>query len=99
MMLAITRSIPWPSVTRPGLVPERVQVRLVEHPPGQVDDRGCDGPDRELLQVAADEADRAHQPEHERDRAEEQRPEPALAKAEHALRQRGGRGRDDDQLE
>ena len=54
--------------------PERVQVRLVEHPPGQVDDRGGDRPGGELLQVAADEADRADQPEHQRDRAEERAP-------------------------
>src|ERR671937_712327 len=39
--------------------PERVQVRLVEHPPGQVDDRREDGPGGELLHVAADEAARA----------------------------------------
>ena len=100
-MFAITRSMPWPSETppEPPVGQRCVHVRLVERPPAEVGDRGGDGPDGELAQVAPDEADRAEQTQPQRDRAEDERPEPARLEAEDALRERGGRGRDDDQLE
>ena len=79
-------------------VPEGGQVGLVDHPPGQVAERGDHEPDRELAHVAADEADRPEQREPDRDRAEQDRPEPLGAEAEHPVGERGGGARDDDQL-
>ncbi len=80
-------------------VPELAQARAVEHPPGQVEERGEHDPDRELADVAAHEPDRPEQREHDRDPAEEQRPEPARVEAEHPIGERGRRRRDDQQLE
>ena len=65
-------------------VPEVVQVRLVQDPPRQVGERGQHRPDRELPHVAAHEADRPKEREHDGDAAEQERPHPARVETEHA---------------
>ena len=67
------------------------QLGLVDDPPGQVGERGEHEPDRELADVAADEADRPEQREHHRDRAEQQRPEPRSPRSRTAGRRAGRR--------
>ncbi len=79
--------------------PELADVRLVQRPPRQVDERGEHGPQGEAANEPADEADRAHERERGGGGAEEDRPRPLRPEAEDLVRERGRRGGDDDQLE
>ena len=79
--------------------PDVVPARAVEDPPGQVGERRGDGPDRELADVPADEADRPEQRKRHRQRAEEQRPEPGRLEPEQLVAEQARGLRDHDQLE
>src|SRR6266853_2187782 len=51
-------------------VPELADVAVLDDPDGEIHDRGGDGPDADLADIASDEADGPQEREHEPERAE-----------------------------
>ena len=82
-----------------GVRPEVPEPRAVEDPPGEINDRSGNRPDRELPDEAPDEADRPQQREQRRQTAEGELPDPDRLEAEELVAQQPGRRRDHDQLE
>src|SRR6266511_1395613 len=79
--------------------PEAAEIRALEDPPGEVDDRGNHCPDRELADKATNEADRPEQGEERGEPAECELPDPDRLETEELVAEEPGRRRDDDQLE
>ncbi len=80
-------------------VPDRAEVGAVERPPGEVEERERNGPDREPTDEPTDEADGPEQSEHESAGAEDESPEPLRAEPEELVRERSRSCRDHEQLE
>ncbi len=87
------------AVVRARVRPEVPEIRSVDDPPREVDDREADRPDRELAHEAADEADRPEQRERSGEPAEEKLPRPGRLEPEQLVAEQPGRGSDHDQLE
>ena len=83
----------------PSAFQMRRQVGAVERPPREVEERERDRPDREAADEAPHEADRPEEREDEGDGPEDERPQPLRLEPEELVRERGGGGRDDEELE
>jgi hypothetical protein len=74
-------------------------VAVLQDPHGQIDDRRSDGPDADLADIAANEADRTEQGKHESEATEHELPHPDEMHPEQPVRERAGRDGDHGNLE